>query len=274
MRFYALNQGQAGDLVINTVAARLFKKVLPNDTLIMNVNKRYIDLVPLFLNHPHIDGVHIWDGYDKFSEIDMKWKNSLRDGVIMNPMPPHSRNDWYLHYHQAEECCYQNGLLITDLLNGDFSCHLNPWFDIPHFSKHIAFAPFAGFYNKGNKKKLTTENAQKIANMIVDMGYVPLQIGGPDEPLLDGCELPLDKTFFGSVKYMLGCKALITTDTFTSWAASAYKFPTLGLYSNEYYGKEYVKNIQPINPLALYLDNVNVNDISLDLIRETLKLLL
>jgi len=60
---------------------------------------------------------------------------------------------------------------------------------------------------------------------------------------------------------MLSCKALIHTDTGCGWIASAYGFPCVGLYSNQYYGKEFVKNIQPTNENSIYLDDICCNSI-------------
>ena len=69
---------------------------------------------------------------------------------------------------------------------------------------------------------------------------------------------------------MLGCKLLITTDSGFSWVASGYQLPTIGLYSHDYYGKDFVKNIQPRNPNAIYFAESNVNAINIDSIVETI----
>jgi ADP-heptose:LPS heptosyltransferase len=80
-----------------------------------------------------------------------------------------------------------------------------------------------------------------------------------------------------TVRLMLGCKCLITVDTACSWIASAYSFPTIGLYGSEYYirnGNNYISSIQPINPNATYLDANNVNDIPIELIVKNIKKML
>lgn len=278
MKYFCFNQGQVGDLCLNTVPARLFRKLYPDQgSLIMNVNKKYVDIIPLFYNHPHIDGFHVWGGWDQPTEKDIKYEKENWQHSFRPRMPKHSREDWYLHYHQAEECCYQNGFSHEQVkqLNGDFSCYLEKWFDVPDFSNYIAFAPFAGFYNPNNSKKLSTGRAQDITRLLNKLGWKILQIGGNDETRLDLTD-KYNTDYFGSMCNILGCRAFITTDSWGAWFASAYKFPTLGLYSNEYYsrtGRNFVHHIQPINPEAIYLDSTNVNNIPLDLIEEKIKLL-
>lgn len=127
----------------------------------------------------------------------------------------------------------------------------------------IAFAPFAGWYNKTNDKKLSEERANQICKMISSMGYEVYQIGGPDEPRL-GCATFLEFSIFDSVRHILGCKMLLHTDTFAGWAASAYGHRQVGLYSDRYYmvnGENFVKNIIPVNPKMTPIIATNVNDI-------------
>jgi hypothetical protein len=272
MKTIKFNQGQVGDLCINTVAARLFKLQHPDETLIMSVNKKYADLIPLFYNHPHIDGFKIWDGYDDFSKKDIDWIIANQDKYTIYPtMPQHTSNDWWMFNHQAKECCLMNGLLDTKLLNNDYSCYLEKWFDLSPFlfkRRNIAFAPFAGWYNKNNDKKLTIEKAQSLATDISKLGFAVLQIGGKDEPKLNDT-WKVETSYVDSLKNILASELLVTTDTWAAWYSSAYKHKTIGLYSNNYYTKNginHISSIQPINENAIYLDSYNVNDIPNELI--------
>ncbi len=269
MKIIHFNQGQAGDLCINTVAARQYKECNPEDTIIMSVNKKYIDLLPLFYNHPHIDGFHVWDGYDIATTKDTEWlARNGKNIVLKTPMPQHTQNEWWKYYHQGHECCLMNGVNI--LHSQDFSCYLEKWFNVPKYNNTIAFAPFAGWYNQNNDKKLTQQKAQEIVNLLTKEGYSIIQIGGHNEPILANA-IKYNTSYFDSMKNILGCELLITTDTWCSWYSSAYKFPTLGLYSNSYYTVSFIKNIQPINPNAIYLDANNVNNIPNELIIDKIK---
>lgn len=264
------NAGQFGDLVLNTVAARSLKETRDDVFLSLGIAKKYAALAPLFFNHKYIDGIHVWEGYDDWPTPNDK--EIINDfDIVFNAMPPHYQNDnnWFTKRHQAAETCLMNGLPVPE----DLSCNLEVWFDIQTYEKTIAFAPFAGWYNPNNDKKLTTEIAQKLVDAINKLGYSVLQLGGQNEPCLKNVYRP-NSSIFDAVRAMLGCKLLIHTDTFMGWAASAYKFPQLGLYSNKYYirnGENYIKNIQPVNPNAQYLDADNANNLNLDLIVERIK---
>jgi len=265
LTFCGFNSLQFGDLVINTFAARVLKEKYPTSKLTFVINKDYKDIAPLFINHPHIDYIKILDkGRDGFNDIDKKWIKSQDFDLVFNPMQDHNHSDpWFLKRHQAAEICFMHRLADEkECEKFDNKLYLNKWFDIiPFTTKYIAFAPFPGFYNKNNDKTLTIEKAQKIVYYLINLGFGVLQVGGLDELKL--CQtLKIDRSdYFTSVKDMLACRFLICGDSGINWVASAYEFPTIGLYSNKYYGDKFIKNIQPINQNAEYLDTDNVNNI-------------
>lgn len=272
MKIFIGNQGQFGDIVINTVLFRMIKILYPDSEVIANINKKYAEIVPILLNNKYIDAFRIWNGYDNWPNArDQNFISSLEDGYrIFHPMPRHSSNNWFIKYHQCQEVCVMNGFSDMSYLTGDYSCYLNKWFDIDSSPQFIAFAPFGGWYNQNNDKKLSVSKAQKIVDNIVKCGYSVLQLGGQDEPKLNNVDKH-DYSILDSVKAMLGCKLLLHTDTFLGWVASAYSHPQIGLYSNRYYTQKYIKNIQPINNNAIYLDEENVNKIEEEKIIESLK---
>ena len=98
------------------------------------------------------------------------------------------------------------------------------------------------------------------------MGYKIVHLGGCNEPIIDHAINP-KLSLFESVRILCSCKLLITTDTAMSWIASAYKIPTIGIYSYAYHpGATTSINWQPVNPNAFYLEsdaaeNVSLNDI-------------
>ncbi len=163
-----------------------------------------------------------------------------------------------------------HGLPIND--NGKLT--LNRWFEpTKGFDRYVALQAFAGSYDPTNKKQLTIERAQEIVDLVRARGYQVLQLGLSSEPRLRDT-LRLDTDYFTAVRNLLGCRALITTDSGFAWAASCYDYPTLGLYSHSYYGKDHVGAIQPINQNAVYMSEENVNDIPLHYIDTALTTLL
>lgn len=266
------NLGQRGDIIMNTVAARAFKQMFPNTLLVLGVGPQYADMLPLFKNHPYFDAVHVYNSYDGWPDnVDTEYIKRVKYDQVFNGMPMHTSDKWFDKYHQCQEVCAMHGLTIPQ----DYSCELIKWFDdnsLIKDKKFIAFCPFAGYYNKGNDKKLSIEKAQSIVDIVRSFDYEVVQLGGPDEPRLNKVHF-LYSDYFNSVRNMLSCKAVIHTDTGLGWAASAYKFPALGLYSNAYYGHK-IKNIQPINPNAIYIDEINVNSIPQEELQQKIKLLL
>lgn len=280
LTFCGFNSLQFGDLVINTFAARILKQKYPESKLTFVINKDYKDIAPLFINHPYIDYIKILDkNRDGFNQVDKDWVKNQDFDLVFNPMQDHDHSDpWFLKRHQAAEVCYMHKLATEqECEKFDNKLYLNKWFDTPEFWVYdsvslkdsgfvvnkkptVALQAFAGSYNPKNDKMLTIEKAQSIVDYLIKLGFNVLQLGIESEPKLFNT-YRFNTDYFNSVKNMLGCKFLITTDSAMSWISSAYEFPTIGLYSNSYYGKEFVKNIQPINPNAEYLDADNVNNI-------------
>ncbi len=264
------HHGLRGDLALNIPAIEHAKKVA-GWTIDMPINKQFLDLLPIFVNQPSFNPV-ITDNYETFSSPSDKILVKARGyGNVFNPMQPH-RDDWYNHRHQTSTVLFD--YFGQELPLDSLQINLSRWFDVTKESNCIAFAPFAGWsHEKKSDKMLTVENAQKIADAINKMGYSVVQIGGPDEPRLEGTAFFLG-SYFESVKVVLGCRLLLHTDTGMGWITSGYKHPQIGLYGHRYYGEANVKNIQPVNPNGIYLDSATVNDISLDSIVQTLKTIL
>lgn len=277
MKFFSgFNAGQYGDLVMNTVAARRLKWMYPECRLSLGISQKYSGAEPLFKKHPFIDETHIWDGYDDFpTENDRKLIKLKGFSGIFHPMPKHdySNGPWFSKRHQTSEVCFMHGL-------GDVpaeQCHLNRWFPLlSGYEDYIALAPFAGWYNQSNLKKLTIEKADEVCARIRGMGYKVFQTGGPDEPRLRYAEKP-NLSILESVQVVLSTKALVHTDTFMGWAASAYGHRQVGLYSDAEYQigeQNFVHNIQPINGNFIPINARNVNEIDCEQIVSALKYLL
>ncbi len=259
-------QGQRGDLCISTVAARAFKEQFPGAHLTLGMNKQFADMVDLFKNHEYFDDIHLYEEYDNWPSLeDINYLNN--DGhfdIVFSAMPKRgNEHNWWQFEHQALNSATVYGLNPPSSLQ----CSLTQWFNIPDNGRYVAFSPIGGWYNYPNAKSLSIPRAQEIVDFIISLGYGVIQLGAPDEPKLNGTEKK-SLTYIESVRNMLGCKMLIVPDTGLSWVASAYSMPTLGLYSNAYYSSKFIGNIQPKNPNAQYLDDPNVNDINIELIKE------
>jgi ADP-heptose:LPS heptosyltransferase len=258
VRAIGFQLGQRGDLIISTATARAFKEQFPGSHLTLGIGPQFADMVDLFRNHPYYDDVHVYNSYDNWPDaVDRQYLVEAGYDTVFHGMP-RIRHDWFMNGHQTVEVAKVYGLVVKDS-----SLVLTKWFKVQRLPKHVAFAPFAGYYSPNNDKRFSVEAAQAIVDDLIARGYKVVQLGGANEPRLQGAFFA-ESSYFESVRIMLGCDLLIHTDTGMGWVASAYKHPQLGLYGHRYYGADYVKNIQPINPNGHYLDANTVADISLD----------
>lgn len=270
--------GQFGDLFMNEPFARHLKKVYPDYNLYMAIYKKYVGAAPLFFNHNTIDGIHVSnecevkDLDDLVNNLKSQYKNI---GYVFNPMQLHRENYWFTKRHQVKEVAYSY-YQIKDEDNYDCQIKLNQWWTPENWSNTIAFHPFPGAYQPDNTKSMKMQRCQEIVDLLVKEGYKIIQVGGEGEPQLKHTQ-KINAPFYESIKIITNCKAFIGFDSGLTWALSGYEFPTLAMYSNEFYtvsGTNYIKNIQPINKNAIYLDDRNVNDIILERIKESLNQLL
>lgn len=265
MKAIGFNAGLRGDLVMTTVAARAFKESYPDWKLTMAVGPQFSDMLPLFYQHPYYDNYHVWTVYENWpSKPDIDYLLETKYDISFHAFPPHN-DEWWRYRHQYAEASNMVGLHVPK----DINPVLKKWFFVPSFKKTIAFAPFAGYYNQSNDKRLSFEKAQEIVDLLTKKGYKVIQVGGPDEPVLKNTILR-NTPYFESVRDVLSCELLIHTDTGIGHVAGAYKHPSLGLYGHRYYGGELVKNIQPISPNTKCLDSDVVENISIERIEQTL----
>jgi ADP-heptose:LPS heptosyltransferase len=246
------------------VAAKSFKNYFPDSELYFGINKKYESIKEIFYENTLVDKIHIWDKYDGWpSKEDELFIDQERFDYVFNAMAHHPEQDWYLKRHQTEELCYMHGLKAPDNLQ----ITLNKYFATEKNSKYIAINLFAE--TRGADKIPSLERSRQICELIYNMGYIPVQIGLPDQPQI--CEKRFVGTFFDTIKFVLSCDLLITVDSAIAWIASGYSFPVLGLYSYTYYsGATTSKNWQPINPNAIYLEENIVDNIHIETIKNSI----
>ena len=262
MRVLLGHHGLRGDICLNLPAIRYLHDQFGWE-IDLPINRRFADMAPLFFNQSYVNSVVITDGYDDFpTKRDEETLQGRGYDRIFHPMQAHLVDKWYETMHQTE-------VVLADYmalrLPAEYKqIRLDKWFEVGKEDRVVAMAPFAGYdSNPDNNKRLSVERAQEIVAHVKKRGFEVFQLGGPTEPRLDGVQLKYG-SYFDSMRSMLGCKALIHTDTGAAWVASAYQLPQLGLYGHRYYGKEHVSNIQPVNPNAVYLDAPTVAEIPFD----------
>lgn len=264
MKAIGFNQGQYGDLCINLIACRAFKNKYPKSQLYFGINKRYMGLMPIFLYNNLIDDIYVWENYDNWpSKNDIQFIREQEFDIVFNTMP-HLEPGWQTQMHQTEKVCYAHGLNPPTNLQIEFNHYFGTF---EGMNNHIAICHTGTTDNY--KKGLSYRRVIEIAKLITSLGCKPLFF----QTKIENYDC-FNDNFFNAIKAMLSCKMLITIDSAMSWIASGYKFPTLGLYNRNYYieaGATTSKNWQPINPNATYIEDHDVNNIDLNLIKTAVK---
>jgi hypothetical protein len=266
--------GRLGDQFIQIPFVDFIKKRYNCNNYTANVNQQFASVIPaLQLFSPKINNYYVSQEYENFpGPIDKLYLEKSQFNIVLNPMARHPSDTWFADnggVHQTAEVFRMFGFNSNP--NGyQIELEIPKTLKIEKYPKHIAFAPFAGSYSWGNDKMLNMENSTKLVTMLNSCGYKVLQIGSPAEPKIPG-SIKLNTDYLNSVINILGCDLFLTTDTGMSWCMSGFKFPTLGLYSHNYYTKNYIKNIFPINPNAIYISENNVNEILIENIIDVVK---
>lgn len=271
MKIIGNHAGQFGDLIIDCVLARQIKTQFPDSHYTFCFTKKYAEISRLFEYHPYIDDVHFWDAYyeDWPTKKDEEFLGQKYD-VVLNPFVKHTSHNWWdLGYHQCTESCISYGLNAPE----SNQIYLNKWFLTPKFEKTITFSVFGG--DGSFAKMFNLAKLRQLVEILNDMGYKCLQLGGKNEPDVPNL-IKTNTSYFESVKIMLGATCHLSVDTSMLWVASGYEHPVLGLssapddliLSNE---PRYFKAIQPINKNALYIGKRKLHDITIGEILEGLK---
>jgi ADP-heptose:LPS heptosyltransferase len=264
MKALGFNQGQYGDIVMGIVAAKQFKKTYPDSSLTLSVNKKYSDILPLFLNNEYFNKYIIWENYNDWpSANDLKLLEEEGFNVVFNPMPKHAREDWYLFRHQTDELCLMHGLQSPT----DSQIELKTHFKRQQKAKKICLT-LSG-ETRGSCKSLSGEQKINLCNRLRKEGFTLIQIGAKNEEKYGDIQI---SDFFIGAKTLVETGLLLTVDTCWAWIASGYKVPTVGLYGFSYYpNAKTAKNWMPINPNAEYLESTNVSNIQIDEIITSIK---
>lgn len=271
MKILGMAHGQLGDQFIQLPFIDFIKHRYFCNDYTCNINNKYSCAIDVLKLSPLIDDFFISDEYENFpSEKDRKELKKRRYDKIFDPMPKHKNSaSWHTERHQTSEIFNMYGF-ESDKKGYQIFLDEEGLGKLHDLKKTITLAPFAGFYNPNNDKKLTLKKAEEIVEIANDEGYEVIQIGGSDEPLVRGAHQAIC-SYFHSIKLIVSSRFFIHTDTGSAWIGSGFKHPSIGLYSDSYYTKEYIKNIQPINPNAIYLSEDNVNNITIDSIKQAIR---
>lgn len=256
-----LNGGQVGDSVVMTVAMRAFKEQYPDASFTFAIAERYKDVLPLFVEHPHIDSFHVWEGYDAAwpTRADRDYIAFRGFDHVFNPMAGHSRPDWYNHHHYGEEACIRHGLRPPS----DLSYELVKWF--PRLPGHERTVTLSLFPSKGGQldKTMPIDQCEALCVDLKRLGYNPVQLGGRFEVKLANAVSP-DLSILEAAQLLTSSRLHITADTAFSSIAAGYHHPTLGFYGINYRDMSDVWSHLPPNRNGHYIKNQSPQTVRAD----------
>lgn len=256
-RYLGFALGEHGDLVIQTVAAKQFKRFNPDAHLTLAIGGKFHRIAPLFKNHKYFDDYIIFEGYDDFPTLNDR-KIIENGGLtrVFNPMPKHSRFDWYNYFHYTQEYTFIQGLGVPD----DLQCELTR----PTVERDTKLVTIAAFPSMGKQpdKTLSKDKWQDLVSRLNSLGYKCVQLGGVYDIPIDGCIRP--DLSFEQAAHLLASSKVISTDTSWAWIASAYQQPCVYLFGKNYPDLLYPANLFPLNPNGIYNYWPSLKDASVD----------
>jgi len=269
MKIAGWNFGLFGDLVMNTTLAKTFKTHNPDSNLIFCVGRKYSAILPLFYNHPCIDGFHVWEGCDDWpTNNDSKYIESGRFDKVYSACPQHKRQDWYKYNHYIEEVHDMNDFPPPV----DMQCHLDKWFQTEERSQKLITTSLVSG-NDPLGRALDSNQILSLHKDIEKLGYKVVRLDTKQCPTLEN-DYPASKlSLLDAVKLLLTSKLHLTVDTSYSWIGSSYSHPVLSLHGINYPDMdiEHVKSHVPFNPNARAIISNSVKEIKNQSIIDVIK---
>lgn len=261
--------GQFGDLVMASTLCETFKKHNPDSILIFCVGRKYSSILPLFYNHPFIDGFHVWEGHDDWpTALDSEYIKNGNFDTVYTARPQHKQINWYnfrSYTHEVHE--------IFDFpapVNNQ--CYLEKWFEIPTKNNQIITSSLSSG-GDAQFRSLTTKQIFEIHSNIEKLGYEVIRLDTKNDPVLE-TEYPASKLdWVGAAKLMLSAKLHLTVNTSFEWISSAYSHPTLALHGINYPDMpvERVVSHVAVNPNGRAIISENVQNIPVEKIIENIR---
>lgn len=272
MKIIGFNQGQIGDLIMNLVPLNVVKRLYPESHFIFSINKKYETVAPIFLNHPLINEIKIWDGYDNWpTESDRAWLDKSHPDLFFHPMPKLTDNYWFTKRHHTQEICRSHGL--PEPYEHEMDVSLTRYFELPSgYENCVALTPFS---SGGASRDIPYNLCEKIIDFLHKIGLNTIQLGLSSHPRLNTTYPQIGKDIFSDIRAALACKFVISADTGMSHIMGAYKHKVLGLYGhNAYPVYAPVQHRTPKNVNAIYLDGSTIDSIDESIIYKSIEGLL
>ena len=244
-----------GDQVAALPIASFFRRQYPNAKIIWPCAKKVSQAAPLYLMHPDIDQIYIYDGMEG-PESKEDYIMHTRCDIVVNPNPQHPDNRYPREFNIYSETWRMAGLDIfiwNALPDEQKRPKLYKWWKDPELPRkntsmiHVAYWPQAG-YGKENKRNASYPWRVRLVEKLHEEGFIIHQFGSEnDDPL--PCVKHNSKSFLEQIQLSPTCDIIIGTDSGSALILGCYQPKQISLLT-DHWGN-------PHNLRALEVDNPN-----------------
>ena len=275
-----------GDCIASLPFAVYLEKCFPNSIKIALLDKKCVQLAPLLLNTPYIDGVRITEKPDQITQNDENYFKKF--DLVFEPFAPIVKENWFNEMNLIEATFKMNWLKGKGRINPaewekldrlERMPRLTRWFDAERNDGYVAIWGNSGYAvdPTNQKRNPSREYWGGLVNRLIKEGYKVAQLGTLyHEPINDNVIDLRHLSLFEAVKLSVGCTS-IGTDS-----GSMHVVGALG--GNQLLLTTFWRNGHVTNPDALIPVNyknrainlfhpTNINTIEYDKIIEGIKIL-
>lgn len=261
IRIYCGIEGIYGDIISYTPVVKWLKDMMPDSYLIFGISQRCSKIKELLERDPLIDEVYVhkYAETGKYSQAELD-KRATCDFVFENKVDHHSI-DWPAYRDATQEWAYLQGLRIPKGLKP----RLFPqeWRNIRVIPNSLVWGIDTPCPTRSWRKRywdiLISDvfNTRLLKhNLEIKMQMLDIKVKGEYK-----------YTFEEMVYLIQQAKYIVTTNAVGMWIASAFETPCIVLLGNEY--TPLVP--PPPNPNAIYIEKMDVKDITPQEVKDAIR---
>lgn len=272
-----------GDTVVSLAVLGYMRKLYPDCYNTLSIAKKCSQSIPLFVQHPFIDKIHVNEFLENPKQEEYNFLKS--HDIWASPTINHKISDWQNYYSIYEENFEMLGIDSKKLPKENLDVNLVKWFDIKQReNKTVALFPFAG-YAKDNKRSCSINWWIEFIKRLIKEDYIVIHLGHFDEPSFYYLSSEIARSnkyfnftseeFFNQIKTALSCSVSLNSDSGTGLIMGAYSFPQVTLLTNWNLGhNRNFLSLQPNNKnnISIFRED-SCDNIEYDQVVEAIKLL-
>lgn len=276
-----------GDCIASLPFAVYLEKCFPDSIKIALLDKKCVQLAPLLINIPYIDGIRITEKPDQITQNDEDYFKKF--DLVFEPFPTITEENYYNKRSVIEETFKMNWLRGKGRINPaewdklskeERSPRLTQYFNAEKNDNYIAIWGNSGYVTDlaNQKRNPTKEYWADLVLRLIKKGYKVAQLGTSDHDLISEKTLDLRRySLFDAVKFSLGSLVSIGVDSGSQHVIAAYGHPQIIL--STYWRSGHIQCPESLVPVnwknrAINLFHpTNINSIGYDQIIEGIKIL-